>query len=287
MRNKDFEKLDHEKINKMTSEELRENISYGVKQIQRRFLGFDTSSGRHYRGIIEQTADRLRKNPMYPIPHAVRTGYDYDKINPVKPLRNVIGLSGNKRREALYENRNIKAENERARIANEQIIQDWIDYQKDRLENRIVRLDDNISSLRHQLVAVRDTLTLKTNTMAGWNDVLENFIKKVEEGLQKYTGTEIHISAKDYAAFLEIWRRLNETYADTNQGERYELWRRIDEAIVNPDYSGKTPEEIAIMIQNDIENQNKGVIDTTDQLTDEERENPFIVGFRSGNKTLS
>lgn len=107
--------------------------------------------------------------------------------------------------------------------------------------------DYSISLLRSQFTRVRDFLSTKTSTVEGWENVLDNWVKK----LSKETGVEIR--RKDYSKFWKVYNMVEETIPEeTVQGGRYELWRKVATAVTDRDYSNLSPTELATKLENDI-----------------------------------
>lgn len=107
--------------------------------------------------------------------------------------------------------------------------------------------DYSISLLRSQFTRVRDFLSTKTSTVEGWENVLDNWVKK----LSKETGVEIR--RKDYSKFWKVYNMVEEVIPEeTIQGGRYELWRKVATAVTDRDYSNLSPTELATKLENDI-----------------------------------
>lgn len=130
----------------------------------------------------------------------------------------------------------------------------------------------NLSALQtrgqiiHNIKLSQDFLGLKTSTIKGYKNVLKNFTQLIE----KKTGVKIRGTQQKY--FYEVFNRL-EQYKNLF-ANNYQVEKEIAEIMSEESYANYNPEELAIILENKI---NQMLINSTeeDEISPDEQ---YILG---------
>lgn len=103
--------------------------------------------------------------------------------------------------------------------------------------------ETEINELKHLFVQYRNFLRTETSTMTGWEQNISNIINKISEK------SGVRIKRADYDKFWNVVNEISEGYKLSAVNSNYELYRTVNEYLVDDRWKNLTPDELAAQIE--------------------------------------